>query len=200
MLATTQSIKPEPPWHLTPSPFNYSPLIFKQNRGKKFSPGKRQHKLFNVRSLSVWLSQFLSRYSISSPFTFSHRDFYSCTSLSPFFFSCFHHPHLSCLPDFPSYAVSGFSYGFIKKQQQTDLHRWVFWEKVSVLTCIHQCHRSQLVSPRQHPDITAGVTNGCDTLVPFLTALSLCSRAFLAATFSEIQWVSLTATAVNIYF
>lgn len=86
MLATTQSIKPEPPWHLTPSPFNYSPLIFKQNRGKKFSPGKRQHKLFNVRSLSVWLSQFLSRYSISSPFTFSHRDFYSCTSLSPFFF------------------------------------------------------------------------------------------------------------------
>lgn len=89
---------------------------------------------------------------------------------------------------------------FIKKQQQTDLHRWVFWEKVSVLTCIHQCHRSQLVSPRQHPDITAGVTNGCDTLVPFLTALSLCSRAFLAATFSEIQWVSLTATAVNIYF
>lgn len=119
---------------------------------------------------------------------------------SHLFFSCFHHPHLSCLPDFPSYAVSGFSYGFIKKQQQTDLHRWVFWEKVSVLTCIHQCHRSQLVSPCQHPDITAGVTNGCDTLVPFLTALSLCSRAFLAATFSEIQWVSLTATAVNIYF
>lgn len=96
-----------------------------------------------MRSLSVWLSQFLSRYSISSPFTFSLRDFYSCTSLSPFF-SCFHHPHLSCSPDFPSYAVSGFSYGFIKKQQQTDLHRW---ENEMILRESQRAHLHPSMSP-----------------------------------------------------
>jgi len=73
-------------------------------------------------------------------------------------------------------------------------------EKVRALTCIHQRNCAQLVSsPRQHPDITAGVTNGCDTLVPFLTAFSLCLCALPGC---DIPWntVGICASVVNIYF
>lgn len=92
-----------------------------------------------------------------------------------------------------------FSYGFIKEGQQTYLHRWVFGGKVGALACIHHRHCAQLVSPRQHPDITAGVTNGYDTPIPFShSRLSL--LAHLPCCDIPRNTINLTAAVENIYF
>lgn len=149
-----------------------------------------KHKLYNVLPLSAWLS--LNCSPPLSPLLWKTSSRAVCYFI-PHLYSYLCHPHLSSWPDFSSFAVFNFQLWVHKRMTNRQIFTDEYMgRKSGVLTRIHQRHCAQLVSPRQHPYITAGVTNGYDTLVPFLTTLSLCLRASLGVTFPRIQWVSLT--------